>query len=169
MSELSTSELVGQSMLNIRGKRLGKVDRLLYQGDRNQPDWVMIKLGRLGVRRTIIPLEHVRAGEGRVQVIEEREWARDAPDVELDGERMTDEEADRLRAHYGLERLTVPTIEDGTELPRETRDAKPPAMDEGPGNPITERRRQRAEELGIPSTHRPAAARLESQKERPRI
>ena len=154
MADVSTTELVGQTVTNVGGERIGKVERLLYQGDREEPDWALIKLGRLGLHKQIIPLEHVRTDEGQLQIIEEREWVRQAPDVKLDGDRLSDEEADQLRLHYGLERETGLTVEeDDIELPRETRDAKPPAMDEEPDNPITKRRRERAKELGIPSAN----------------
>jgi len=39
---------------------------------------------------------------------------------------------------------------DDIELPRETRDATPPAMEEGPDSPLSKRRRKRARELGVP-------------------
>ena len=153
---MSTSELVGHKVLNVRGERLGKIDRLLYQGDRDEPDWVMIKLGWFGRRGHIIPLEHTTTHGGSVHSIDEREWVSDAPEVELDGDRMTDEDAERLRDHYGLERVTAATIaDDDMELPRETREAKPPSLEEGPDSPITQRRRERARELGIPTGGEP--------------
>jgi hypothetical protein len=37
-----------------------------------------------------------------------------------------------------------------TDLPRETRDAEPPGMDDSPDNPLNKRRRKRAKELGVP-------------------
>jgi PRC-barrel domain len=40
--------------------------------------------------------------------------------------------------------------EEESELSRETRDATPPALKEGPDSPLTKRRRERADELGIP-------------------
>jgi hypothetical protein len=59
-----------------------------------------------------------------------------------------------LHRYYGLERvtgLTAPGTDDEIELPRETRDAEPPGMKEGPDSPLTKRRRKRAEEMGVPS------------------
>ena len=156
MSQTGIEEFVGKKVTNRREERLGKVDRVLYQGDRNEPDWLQIKLGWLGLRKQIIPVEHVHAHDGHLQAIEEREWLINAPAVELDGDRMTDEEADRLRDHYGLERVASAAASDiDIDLPRETRDATPPSLEEEPGNPITERRRERARELGIPSAQSP--------------
>jgi hypothetical protein len=153
VSDISTTALTGQKVTNLRGERVGRADRPLYQGDRSEADWLEIKLGWFGLRSKIVPLDHVTEAAGCLQLVEEREWVQCAPDVALDGDRMSDEAADRLRDHYGLERLTGLTVQDDDiELPRETRDAKPPAMDEKPGNPITERRRERARELGIPSS-----------------
>lgn len=157
MSRNVADEVVGKKVTNRRGERLGKVARALYQGDRDEPDWLEIKLGWLGLRKQIIPLEHVHDVDGHLEAIEEREWLIDAPAVALDRDRMTDEEADQLRAHYGLERVVDVTTSDiDIDLPRETRDAHPPSLEEEPGNPITERRRERARELGIPSAQEPA-------------
>ena len=59
MSDVSISDLAGKKALNIHGERLGKIDRAVFQGDRDQPDWLVIKLGLLGAHEQIVPLEHV--------------------------------------------------------------------------------------------------------------
>src|SRR5262249_8007370 len=100
------------------------------------------------------PLHDAQADSDRLQIVYEKDHVKDAPQVDTDDDRLSDEHADVLHRYYGLERvagLTAPGAEDDIELSREARDAEPPGMHEGPDSPLTKRRRQRAKELGVPS------------------
>ena len=65
----------------------------------------------------------------------EKEHVDAAPEIEPDGEELSDEEADVLHGYYGLERvkgLAAEASDEDIELPRETRDANPPTMKDPP-------------------------------------
>jgi hypothetical protein len=65
----------------------------------------------------------------------EQERVKAAPDIEPESTELSDDQADRLRGHYGLERVTGLTIEDDDiEWSREARDAQPPTMTERRGH-----------------------------------
>ncbi len=52
---------------------------------------------------------------------------------EPEGQEINDEEAEVLHRHYGLERVTAITVQDDDiDLPRETREAKPPDISDLP-------------------------------------
>jgi hypothetical protein len=147
------AEVVGQAVVDIRGEKIGRIERLRCHGDEQ---WAVVKLGLFGLRSTLVPLNDAVEEDGKLRVVYEREHVKDAPDVDTDGDELGDEDADLLHGYYGLERvtgLTAPGAEDEMELPRETRDAEPPGMKEGPQSPLTKRRRKRAEELGVPSAN----------------
>jgi hypothetical protein len=67
-------------------------------------------------------------------VVYEKEWVKAAPEIEPEGNELSDEQADALHGHYGMERVKGLTTEgaDDIELSREARDADPPTMNEPP-------------------------------------
>lgn len=152
MEEAGRGDLDGKELSNVRGERLGKIDALLVYGEEETPNWARVKLGRLGLHKAIVPLENAEEVDGKLCLPYETEHVQGAPDVEPEDDRLGDEQVDLLCRHYGLERVAPPSgiEDDDIELPRETRDAKPPALEEGDDSPLVQRRRERMEELGVP-------------------
>jgi len=141
-------------VVDIRGDKVGKIDSLLLHGDGEEPHWALVKMGVLGMRDALMPLQDAEPeGEGELRIPYEKDHIRAAASIEREGDGLSDDGADVLHRHYGLEPVTGPAAsgaEDDIELPRETRDAKPPGMEEGDDGPVTKRRRERARELGVP-------------------
>lgn len=147
------AELEGREVVDIRGAKIGKIERLCAHGD-DDPQWAVVSVGILGMHSKLVPLHNVEEDDDALRVVYEKEHVKDAPDVEMEDDRLDDEAADVLHGYYGLERVTglaAPDAHDDIELSRDTRDATPPGLEEGPDSPLTQRRRKRAEELGIPS------------------
>jgi hypothetical protein len=147
------AELMGLEVLSVRGEKIGKIAQLYIHGDGDEPNWAGLKLGMLGLHSALIPLQDAMEDGDGLRIVYEKDHVGDAPSVEPDDDRLSDEDADLLSRYYGLERvtgLTAPDADDEIELPRETRDAEPPGLDDGPDSPLTQRRRQRAKELGVP-------------------
>ncbi|HET9720855.1 MAG TPA: hypothetical protein VFP55_12320 [Solirubrobacteraceae bacterium] len=148
-----TERMVGQALVNVRGEKVGKIDELVGRGEGEDQTWACVKYGLLGARSTYVPLEHAVEEDGHVRVPYETEIIRQAPDVTLEDGRISEADAEQLHRHFGLEPLHTPvqeTDDHDEELPREPRDAIPPAMEEGEDSPLTKRRRERARELGVP-------------------
>lgn len=152
MGEALGTGLEGREVFNIRGERLGKIDALFTYGDVSEPNWARIKIGRLGLHKAIVPLENAIGEDGGLRLVYETEHIRHAPGAEAEDGRLDDHDVDLLCRHYGLEPVAPPSgIEDDQiDLPRETRDAKPPALEEDENSPLVKRRRERAKELGVP-------------------
>jgi hypothetical protein len=153
MAQTPTQELVGLEVVSVRGEKIGKIDTLLVHGDGDEPNWARVKIGALGLHSSLIPLHDAQDDEDGIRVVYEKGHVKDAPSVEPQDDRLSDDDADLLHRYYGLERvtgLTAPGAEDDIELSRETRDATPPGLREGPDSPLTKRRRKRARELGVP-------------------
>jgi hypothetical protein len=143
-------DLVGRHVVDPHGYKVGTIDALYLHGDGDTPNWARIKMGILGTDSALIPLRDAQEVQDDVRIVYEREHVKAAPQVEPEGSELSDDEADTLHGHYGLERVTGLTAEgadDDIELTKETRDAKPPGMDESEDNPLSKRRRKRAKEL----------------------
>jgi hypothetical protein len=127
-------DLIGRKIIDPHGDKIGTIEALLIHGDEERANWARIKLGAFGIHSAFVPLHEAQDEDGDVRIVYEREYVKAAPEIEPDGDRIGDEDADVLHRHYGMERvvgLTKQDADDDIELSRETRDAKPPAMDQG--------------------------------------
>jgi hypothetical protein len=143
-------KLVGREVVDPHGSKIGKIEALFVHGDTDVPNWARLKTGFLGTGSALVPLHDAQEQGDDVRLVYEKEHVKAAPQVEPDGDELSDEQADTLHSHYGLERvvgLTAEESEEGMELPRETRDAKPPGMEEDPDSPLAQRRRERQREI----------------------
>ena len=148
--QAEAENLVGREVVDSHGYKVGTIEELYVHGDSDVPNWARVKMGLLGSSSALIPLRDAQEEGDEIRIVYEREYVKAAPEIEPEGRELSDDDADTLHGYYGLERvkgLTAEGAEDDIELPRETRDAKPPGMDESPDAPLAKRRRKRQEEL----------------------
>ena len=86
-----------------RGERIGKVDDL-FVDETDREEYIGVKMGFLGLKSTLIPMDIVRVNEGErtIEVSESKAHVRDAPSFD-DDEDITPDYEDRIRSHFGLE------------------------------------------------------------------
>jgi len=126
-------ELVGKDMIDPHGDTIGEIEGLFIHRGSDRANWALVKTSPLGRTRSLVPLHDAQDDEGQVRVVYEKEHVKKAPDVDPDGQEIGDEDAELLHRHYGLERVTAITVqEDEIDLPRTTREAKPPDLSELP-------------------------------------
>ncbi len=85
------------------GDKIGKVDDILVD-ETDQPEYIGVKMGFLGLSSTLIPLEFCRIDERdrRIEVSVDKETAKNGPTFDDDQE-ITPELEERIRSHYGLQ------------------------------------------------------------------
>jgi sporulation protein YlmC with PRC-barrel domain len=131
--EMSADDLLGQQVVDPHGATIGKVEALFIHGHDERASWARVRMDLIRTSSAFLPLHDAQKDRGRIRVVYERERVKKAPEITPEGSELSDEEADQLRGHYGLERVTGLAVEgDDIELPRETRDANPPTMQERP-------------------------------------
>ena len=86
-----------------RGDKIGKVDDL-FVDETDREEYIGVKLGLLGRKSTLIPMEIVRVNEGEkaIEVSDTKDHVKDAPSFD-DDEDITGEYERRIREHFGLE------------------------------------------------------------------
>jgi hypothetical protein len=143
-------KLMGRGVVDPHGSKIGRIDALFVHGDGDIPNWARVKMGLLGTDSALFPLRDAQEDGDEVRIVYEKEHVKAAPEVAPEGDELSDEQVDKLHGHYGLERvlgLAAKGEEDEMELPRETRDAQPPGMEEGPESPLSKRRQDRQREI----------------------
>ena len=91
-----------------QGERIGKVDDL-FVDETDREEYIGVKIGFLGLKSTLIPMDIVRVNEGErtIEVSESKDHVRNAPSFD-DDEDITPDYEDRIRSHFGLESLGTP-------------------------------------------------------------
>jgi sporulation protein YlmC with PRC-barrel domain len=86
-----------------QGEKIGKVDDL-FVDETDREEYIGVKMGFLGLKSTLIPMEIVRVNEGErtIEVSESKNHVRNAPSFD-DDEDITPYYEDRIRSHFGLE------------------------------------------------------------------
>ena len=85
------------------GDKIGKVDDL-FVDDRDNPEYVGVKMGFLGMSSTLIPMDICRVDESEQTITADtgKEKAKDGPSFDDDQDISPDFER-QVREHYGLE------------------------------------------------------------------
>jgi stress response protein YsnF len=89
----------GRTVVDRDGERIGTLDEL-YLDERDRPAWATVRAGFLGRRSSLVPLSNMRPVGQELEVPFDRQRVKDAPAIEP-SEQVADEDADRLRQHYG--------------------------------------------------------------------
>jgi uncharacterized protein (TIGR02271 family) len=94
----------GYEVYDRNGDKIGKVDDL-FLDERDQPEYIGVKMGFLGMSSTLIPWEVARVDEEdrRIAVSVDKAQAKDGPAFD-DDQDITPEYEERVYSHYGLQR-----------------------------------------------------------------
>jgi sporulation protein YlmC with PRC-barrel domain len=88
-----------------QGERIGKVDDL-FVDETDREEYIGVKMGFLGLKSTLIPMDIVRVNEGErsMEVSESKDHVKNAPSFD-DDEDITPAYEDRIRSYFNLESL----------------------------------------------------------------
>jgi uncharacterized membrane protein YqjE len=92
----------GRALLDRDGDKIGTIDEIYLVEETGQPEWALVKLGRIGGRATLVPLagadpvaEGIRAAYAKSVVTE-------APRIDAGGE-PSEHEVAAVYRHYGID------------------------------------------------------------------
>jgi len=105
----SEEKYKGYTVYDNAGEKVGKVDELLVD-EADREEYIGVKMGLLGTKSILIPMDMVRANEPdrAMEVAESRDRIREAPTYEGNDD-ITDDYEDRIRRHFGLDSLQSST------------------------------------------------------------
>ena len=92
----------GYEVYDPQGEKIGKVDDLFID-ENDRTEYIGVKMGFLGTKSTLIPIEAVQIDEKRrfVEVSRPKSDIKEAPAFD-DDEKITPEYEEQVRRHYGL-------------------------------------------------------------------
>jgi uncharacterized protein (TIGR02271 family) len=95
-------QYAGYTVYDNSGSKIGKVDDL-FLDENDQPEYVGVKMGFLGTRSTLIPMEAATVDEssGSITVSSDKDTVKNGPSFDDDRE-ITPEYENEVRSYYGL-------------------------------------------------------------------
>jgi uncharacterized protein (TIGR02271 family) len=94
---------IGRDAFDVDGDRVGEITDIYYDDVTERPEWVAVKTGLFGTKRTFVPIHGSQPhGEGDLRLAFDKDTIKDAARVDPEGHLSPDEER-ALWAHYGYD------------------------------------------------------------------
>jgi len=105
IDQASVPSLMGSTVRDNAGNKIGKVGQVYLDDTTGQPEWVTVKTGLFGTKETFVPLAaaHVEGDDLVIDVSKDR--VSDAPRIDEDGH-LSEEQETELYAYYGVSQGT---------------------------------------------------------------
>ncbi|WP_129360005.1 DUF2382 domain-containing protein [Rothia uropygioeca] len=84
------------------GDKIGKVGEIYLDDQTNEPTFATVNTGLFGSKETFVPLNQARASDDGLTVPYDKDFVKDAPNIDDDGS-LTPEEEQRIYEYYSLD------------------------------------------------------------------
>lgn len=96
------SEWHGKDLVDRDGERIGKLEDIYFDVGTDQPQFATVKEGLIGRHLTFVPLTEVTLGPNDLQVSASRAEVKNAPNLELEGDELSQSDESTLYHYYQL-------------------------------------------------------------------
>jgi uncharacterized protein YrrD len=113
----NVSEWHGRMLLDRDGEKIGKLQDVYVDVETDEPQFATVIEGFIGRHLTFVPLRGVQIGPDDLQVQVTKERVRTAPDIEMQGEELSQADESTLYHHFEMNYTPIDT-ESGRRLAR---------------------------------------------------
>jgi sporulation protein YlmC with PRC-barrel domain len=96
------SEWHGKDLVDRDGERIGKLEDVYFDVATDQPQFATVKEGLIGRHLTFVPLTEVTIGPDNLQVSASKAEVKGAPNLELEGDELSQSDESTLYHYYQL-------------------------------------------------------------------
>jgi hypothetical protein len=96
------SEWHGKDMIDRHGEQIGKLEAVYFDVETDEPRFATVKEGLIGRHLTFVPLTDVIIGPDNLQVSASKAQVKDAPNIELEGDELSQADESALYHYYQL-------------------------------------------------------------------
>jgi uncharacterized protein YrrD len=111
------AEWHGKQLIDRYGEKIGKLEEVYVDFETDEPVFGTVKEGFIGRHLTFVPLAGITIGPDSLQVAVSKEQVEDAPNIESEGDQLSQADESALYHHYQLN-YTPPDTESGRRLAR---------------------------------------------------
>jgi sporulation protein YlmC with PRC-barrel domain len=115
--ELNVADWHGKTLVDRDGEKIGKLEDVYVDVETDEPQFATVKEGLIGRHLTFVPLGGIKVGPDELQVAVSKDQVKNAPNIELRGEELSQADESALYHHYELN-YTPPDIPSGRRLAR---------------------------------------------------
>jgi uncharacterized protein (TIGR02271 family) len=101
IDQASVPSLMGSTVRDSSGDKIGKVGQVYLDDTTGQPEWVTVKTGLFGTKENFVPLAAARVEGDELVVDVTKDKVTDAPKLDEDGH-LTEEQETELYTYYGV-------------------------------------------------------------------
>jgi PRC-barrel domain protein len=107
----------GKDLIDSAGEKIGKLQDVYVDVETDEPMFGTVKEGFIGRHLTFVPLVGVTLGPDYLRVAVTAAAVKAAPNIEMQGDELSQADESRLYHHYELN-YTAPATESGRRLAR---------------------------------------------------
>ena len=111
------AEWQGKDLVDRDGEKIGKLQGVYVDVETDEPMFGTVKEGLIGRHLTFVPLSGITIGPDNLQVSVSKQQVKDAPNIEMHGEELSQADESNLYHHYQLN-YTAPDTGSGRRLAR---------------------------------------------------
>ena len=100
--ELNVADWHGKTLIDRDGEKIGKLEDVYVDVETDEPQFATLKEGLIGRHLTFVPLGGIKVGPDELQVTVSKAQVKDAPNIELRGEELSQADESALYHHYEL-------------------------------------------------------------------
>lgn len=116
-AEWSVADWEGKTLVDLNGEKIGKLQDVYVDVENDEPQFATVKEGFIARHLTFVPLGGVKVSPDELQVAVSKEQVEDAPNIEQQGEELSQADESALYHHYELNYAPMAT-ESGRRLAR---------------------------------------------------
>jgi len=117
VAEWNVAEWHGKTLVDPDGEKIGKLEDVYVDVETDVPQFATVKEGFIGRHLTFVPLGEIKVGPDNLQVAVYKSQVEAAPNIELQGEELSQADESALYHHFELN-YTPPNTESGRRLAR---------------------------------------------------
>ncbi|WP_141756348.1 PRC-barrel domain-containing protein, partial [Micrococcus sp. HMSC067E09] len=102
MDRTMLEQLQNADVYSTSGDKIGSVGQVYLDDHTEEPTFITVKTGLFGTKETFVPLDKAQTAEGGISVPFEKDFVKDAPNVDADGT-LTPEEERRIYEYYSMD------------------------------------------------------------------
>jgi len=99
----SWTDWIGADVVDNDGSSIGTLDNVYMDRSSGQPEWLLVKTGMMGSRRSFVPIAGAGADGDNLKIQYSKSLVKDAPSVDDDDGYLPPKDEERLYRHYGRE------------------------------------------------------------------
>jgi sporulation protein YlmC with PRC-barrel domain len=113
----NVAEWHGKMLVDLNGEKIGKLQDVYVDVETDQPQFATVKEGIIGRHLTFVPLGGIRIGPEGLQVSVTKQQVKNAPDIEMHGDELSQDDESVLYHHFELNYAPIGT-QSGRRLAR---------------------------------------------------